>query len=34
MKINAKKTKEIFVSFSKVLPQVPLVKVEGKELES
>ena len=33
MKINAKKTKEIFVCFNKEAPAVPSVTVGGKELE-
>jgi hypothetical protein len=33
MKINAKKTKEIFISFNRAPPSVPLVKVNDIELE-
>ena len=33
MKINAKKTKEMFVSFSKIPSKVPNILVDGKALE-
>ena len=33
MRLNAKKTKEMVVSFSKVPPAIPNIKVDGKDLE-